>query len=230
MKAMQEIADMHRKGILHHAYLILSETDVREDVLRFVIEHLNIAVRGNPDVCVREYGTFGIDDVREIQSLESKRPSAGEKKIFVLSMNTITREAQNALLKTLEEPTSGTHFFILMRSSETLLPTLLSRMHVVGLPEKAPASAFAKQFLSSSAPERLALIEDIIASKNKSDALELVNRLESELYGGTDFVKDESVPTEAFEALRSVRSYLADQSSSVKILLEYLSVTLPRIS
>lgn len=228
---MHKLIHAHKNGMLHHAYLVVGEVkSLREEIERFVTEHLHIPICGNPDVYMRKFDVFGIDNVREIQSLESKRASAGEKKIFVISVNAITREAQNALLKTLEEPTAGTHFFILTQSVETLLPTLVSRMHVITLPEKKERTAFAKQFLSSPAPSRLALIEDIIESKNKSDALELVNRLEDELHSRTNFRGREGVPTEAFEALQSVRSYLTDRSSSVKILLEYLSVALPRIS
>ncbi|MBI2617848.1 hypothetical protein HYW58_00095 [Candidatus Kaiserbacteria bacterium] len=233
---MQELTDIYHNGALHHAYLIVDDRDRSKDVAKFVEENLGIPARGNPDVHIREYNVFGIDNAREIQSLESKRsaspgarPTEAGKKIFILSTHSITREAQNAFLKTLEEPTAGTHFFILMRSPDILLPTLLSRMHVVKLKKSGASTTFARQFLSSPAPERLALIKDIIESKNKPDALLLIDRLEQELHDRTDFRESEHVP-EAFEALQSVRSYLTDRSSSVKILLEYLSVTLPRIS
>ena len=96
------------------------------------------------------------------------------------------------------------------------------------------SSLLVKQFLASSPAERLALISEIIEAKDKQEALSLVNGIESELYTQSDFQKNiggvENIPTEAFEALQSVRSYLNDRSSSVKILLEHLSVTLPKIA
>ncbi|MFC1730652.1 hypothetical protein ACFL6I_09995 [candidate division KSB1 bacterium] len=220
--------------VLHHAYVIEGGERIRDELLRY-IEVIGISVKGNPDVHVREYRVFGIDDGRAIQALESNKAVVGEKKIFILRMDSITREAQNALLKTFEEPTAGTHFFIIIRSSNVLLETLLSRVHVIkikGGDSDEVSSILAKQFLSSTAAERLALITDIIEAKDKQEALSLVNGLEAELYEQSNFQKNiggvENIPTEAFESLQSVRSYLNDRSSSVKILLEHLSVTLPQ--
>lgn len=221
---------------LHHAYVIEGGKDTKEKVLQY-IEGLGIEVKGNPDVHVREFNVFGIDDGRAIQTLESRKAVVADKKIFILRINSITREAQNALLKTLEEPTEGAHFFLLVPSSNMLLGTLLSRVQVVKMGESAGdtsrSSIFIKQFLSSTGAERLALIADIIETKDKQEALSLVNGLELELYEQSNLGKyisgEDSIPTEAFESLQSVRSYLNDRSSSVKILLEHLSVTLPKI-
>lgn len=220
---------------LHHAYVIEGGEDSKDKLLTY-IEGLGITVVGNPDVHIREYDVFGIDDGRALQALESKRAAAGDTKIFIIQINSMTREAQNALLKTFEEPTAGTHFFLLIPSSGILLETLLSRVQRIDMGMSAgttsSSSAFAKQFLVSSAAERLALITDIIEAKDKQEALSLVNGLEQELYEQSTLGKNisgvENISTEAFESLQSVRSYLHDRSSSVKILLEHLSVTLPR--
>ena len=219
---------------LHHAYVIEGGEEIKGKLLQY-IEGLGIKVKGNPDVHVREYKVFGIDDGRAIQALESKKAVVADKKIFILHMDSITREAQNALLKTFEEPTAGTHFFVIIPSSNVLLETLLSRVQVIKMKERGSegtSSILAKQFLSSSAAERLALISDIIEAKDKQEALSLVNGLEVELYEQSSFQKhisgEEHIPTEAFETLQSVRSYLNGRSSSVKILLEHLSTTLPQ--
>jgi len=222
--------------VLHHAYVVEGGDEIKGKLLQY-IEGLGIETVGNPDVHIRDYNVFGIDDGRAIQSLESKKAVVENKKIFILHMDSITREAQNALLKTFEEPTEGTHFFIIIPSSGVLLDTLLSRVHVIkikrGTSEEISPN-FVKQFLSSSAAERLALISDIIEAKDKREALSLVNGLEMELYEqsslGKNISGEDNVPTEAFEALQSVRSYLHDRSSSVKILLEHLSMTLPQVT
>lgn len=226
---------------LHHAYVVEGGENTKERLLEY-IKGLGIEVTGNPDVYIREFNVFGINDGRAIQTLESRKAIIADKKIFVLCTNSITREAQNALLKTFEEPTAGTHFFLLIPQASVLLETLLSRVQVIDMKEdnngkssnKSVSSIFAKQFLSSPPAERLALISDIIESKDKQEALSLVNGIEVELYTKSNFQKnigeEESIPTEAFESLQSIRSYLNDRSSSVKILLEHLSVTLPRVS
>jgi len=221
---------------LHHAYVIEGGEERKEELLQY-IEALGINTRGNPDVHIREYEVCGIDDVRALQALESKKAVSSERKIFILRLNSITHEAQNSLLKTFEEPTAGAHFFIVIPSAHVLLGTLLSRVQVVnnagGKSGSSLNSILAKQFLSSSAAERLALISEIIETKDKQSALSLVNDLEVALYTQCDFQKRiggvEHIPTESFEALQSVRSYLQDRSSSVKILLEHLSVTLPHL-
>ncbi len=214
---------------LHHAYVIEGGEEVEAELLQYINDTLCIETRGNPDVHIRFHEVFGIDDGRAIQVLESRKAVVADKKIFVLRMHSITREAQNALLKTLEEPTTGTHFFIIISSAEVLLPTLLSRVQVIENTEKE-TSLFAQQFLSSTSAERLALISEIIEAKDKQEALSLVNGLEVALYSKNGFNAEmETVPVEAFEALQSVRSYLGDRSASVKILLEHLSVTLPQV-
>ena len=231
---------------LHHAYVIEGGEGIKEKLLKF-IEGLGIKTKGNPDVYIREFDVFGINDGRAVQALESNKAVIADKKIFILRVNSITREAQNALLKTFEEPTAGTHFFLIIPSANVLLDTLISRVQVVDMKEyssekfsdksnESAGSIFAKQFLSSSPAERLALISDIIESKDKQEALFLVNSLETELYikgsmGNLekDINKEDNIPTEVFESLQSTRSYLNDSSSSVKLLLEHLSVTLPRV-
>ncbi len=217
---------------LHHAYVIEGGKDSKEQLLQYIEDTLRIKTRGNPDVYIREHDVFGIDSGREIQRFELNRPVHGEKKIFILSFNSITLEAQNSLLKTFEEPTEGTHFFIITPSSENLIKTLLSRVHVIqGSERKSEASHFTRKFLASYPAERLAFIADIIESKNKREAIELVNGLEVGLYVDKAISVSTAGETEiAFESLRDVRSYLNDRSSSVKILLEHLAITLPRIT
>ncbi|MCW9054813.1 MAG: hypothetical protein OQJ98_02420 [Candidatus Pacebacteria bacterium] len=228
---MNELEQILKGEHLHHAYLIEGNADAVPGMVQCIESVLQVTAIGNPDMHVRAYGSFGIDDGREIQSLESKRAAESGKKIFVIFMERMTREAQNALLKTFEEPTAGTHFFVITPSTKTLLPTLLSRMEVVRVAGRAGRERlFARQFLSASGPERLALIKEIIEEKDRARALECVNELEAELYERTDFYGEDTVPTDAFEALQSTRSYLTDQSSSVKILLEHLSLVLPQLS
>lgn len=226
---MQELTDIYRSGRLHHAYVIEDGESARAELLRFIEEELGMPVRGNPDVHVRQYDSFGIDDSREIQRIESSRAVGGDKKIFVLSLNSMTREAQNALLKLFEEPTDGAHFFVLMSIVEALLPTLRSRVQIIRRKGSEPDLQFALQFLKSSPAERLALIADMIESKDKAQAIEFVSGLEAALYAGVKFNAG-FVPIAAFEEIRDVRSYLGDRSSSVKILLEHLSVVLPIVT
>lgn len=92
----------------------------------------------HPDVIYvsTEKKTIGVDEVRE-QILETVEllPYAFPKKIYVIpNAHTLTPQAQNALLKTLEEPPEYAQFILLAQSTEPLLQTILSRAVVLQIP------------------------------------------------------------------------------------------------
>ena len=57
----------------------------------------------------------------------SSRSISGTKGILIDGLDRITEEGQNALLKTIEEPTQGTYFILISSNRSNLLPTILSR-------------------------------------------------------------------------------------------------------
>jgi DNA polymerase-3 subunit delta' len=80
--------------------------------------------------------TIGIDDVRQISSfLSLKVPIKAKinRLIIIEDANKMSIEAQNALLKNLEEPPIGTVFIISAPNYTSLLPTVLSRLTTIEL-------------------------------------------------------------------------------------------------
>lgn len=76
--------------------------------------------------------TIGIDDVRAIRRAAYIKPNDLEFKMFVIDgCDRMTVQAQNALLKILEEPPHATYFFLLCESSSALLATVRSRAPTV---------------------------------------------------------------------------------------------------
>ncbi|MGI5898599.1 MAG: ATP-binding protein [Christensenellales bacterium] len=75
---------------------------------------------------------IGIDAVRSLISTLSEKSFEGGNRA-VLITKPMTFDAQNALLKTLEEPPSGTVFFITAVNTSALLPTVISRVQLVAL-------------------------------------------------------------------------------------------------
>jgi hypothetical protein len=120
----------HSGPLSHHARYIIGAGPERAALLAELEKNQGLRVRGNPDLWDRTYATFTIDDARELKAAAGTKPiaSADGKKIFVLAMDGITVEAQNALLKSLEEPPEYAHFFIVIPSAHLLLPTVKSRM------------------------------------------------------------------------------------------------------
>lgn len=81
--------------------------------------------------------TMGIGDVRNIQRQILLKPFRGKTKaVIIQAYENITAEAQNAMLKILEEPPANTIIVITTAKRELVLPTILSRCKVIVLQEK----------------------------------------------------------------------------------------------
>ncbi len=73
--------------------------------------------------------------IEQIRALEAKlyfKPLEYEKRLILIPQaEAMTREAANALLKSLEEPPPYTLFVLLSQTTEALLPTIVSRCQIV---------------------------------------------------------------------------------------------------
>ncbi|MGF6906656.1 ATPase [Fusobacterium sp. PH5-44] len=68
-----------------------------------------------------------VDTVRELIQKAATSPFEGNKKVFILkNIQNMKKEASNALLKLIEEPSKG-NFFIMLTNSLNILPTIKSR-------------------------------------------------------------------------------------------------------
>jgi len=234
---MRTIFDTYKKtGLLHHAYLISGTVErVMPDLRELIESELGFTTTGNPDFWTGDFETFGIDDSRALKELQSRRPFAGERKFFILCARFFTREAQNSLLKVFEEPTAHTHFFIITQNTESLLPTLKSRLFFVRSPRETLADTgkedfSAADFLKSGKGKRLKLLADMIESKDKNRAILFLNELERSLYekGTGDAGMSEEV-RQTCKDIGVFRSYLNDRSPSVKMILEQVALTAPAV-
>lgn len=70
----------------------------------------------------------GIDDIRQINETIAYAPSHGRYKIYIIDeVHMLTKEAFNAILKTLEEPPERAKFFFATTEAHKVLPTIISR-------------------------------------------------------------------------------------------------------
>ncbi len=70
----------------------------------------------------------GIDDIRQINETVSYASASSKYKIYIIDeVHMLTKEAFNALLKTLEEPPSTVKFFFATTEPHKVLPTITSR-------------------------------------------------------------------------------------------------------
>ena len=230
---------MFNKDSLHHAYFI--EGGTFEDI-ESELHKIKFNPHGNPDFWRLETENLTIDDARVIKDLQSQKPIAGERRVFVVETFSMTKEAQNALLKVFEEPTAGALFIIIAPSAHILLPTLRSRMVVVSDRKRAPerlSPIDPKKFIQNPPAKRIEMFKPILeykdvegnkkADKKAAAAFLLALREEcgifvSRMSERSEFSRDEYA---ALEAIDQALFYLFDRSSSVKLLLETVALSIP---
>jgi len=90
-----------------------------------------LAIAGGHDVDVIEVDAAsnrGIDEIRQLRQNVAVRPASGQYKTYIIDeVHMLTREAFNALLKTLEEPPPHVKFVLCTTEPEKLPITILSR-------------------------------------------------------------------------------------------------------
>ncbi len=92
----------------------------------------------NPDIIKVTHekpNIIGVDDIREnVNNDISIKPYAGRRKIYIINeAEKMNPQAQNALLKTLEEPPAYAVIILLTTNLEELLPTIRSRCVVLNM-------------------------------------------------------------------------------------------------
>jgi len=137
---------------------------------------------GKFDIEVSEFEkALGIEDIRNIQKKIFLKPFKGEKKSLIIVLrNGATIEAQNSMLKLLEEPPPSSLIFLVTDNAMTLLPTILSRCKLIELNKettlsenKGEYSDFLKN-LRMETGEALKMAQDL--SKDKSGAIRFLER------------------------------------------------------
>ncbi len=111
--------------------------------------------------------SISIDQIRDLQHQLSLKPYAADHKIGILpEAQRMTVEAQNALLKTLEEPPAHSVLILTAPSTKQLLPTIVSRCQIVRLEAEVDLN-FESEEHQKSAEEFLTLLQS-----NKGKRLE----------------------------------------------------------
>ncbi len=213
----------------HHAYLLEGDTTEVLPVLRDTVGKELFVFPGNPDFLELSFENFTVEDARKITSLQSLEPLQNAR-VFIITFSFITREAQNVLLKTLEEPTHSTYLFLVVPAVDMLLPTLRSRLITIRFPSQTFLKD-AQHFLADSVDTRILYVARFSDKENesrKSEFLKFIGELEVELhrlFGKTHRSEEVSLLHE----LLTLKKYVFDQAPSLKMIGEYLAVRLPVI-
>ncbi len=126
-------------GSFSHANLIIGNDGIGKSI---IAQYLASKILKGSDFInsidiVKYYpssNTFGVDDVRKVIEEVNKKPYEGNKKVIIMyKCDKMTAQAQNALLKTIEEPPEGVFLILLSDSLEKILETIQSRCQIYKL-------------------------------------------------------------------------------------------------
>ena len=232
----------------NHAYLIENVSDLEiKNILGFISKVLDIDNTPNTssNFLHIKSNQLSVEEAENIIKFNSQKSFgvSGGNKVILIEINGAGHQAQNALLKTLEEPSSDTYFLITIPSSSLLLPTVQSRVETYSVHDffnkfdirevsNEIESIDVKNFLKSTYAERLEFIKNLINETGKEgedDSSRLfifLNEIEKTLKKdelGRSLDKDELI------AVTNVREYFTDNGASKKMLFEYLALRLPII-
>ena len=161
VRALTNALDQRR---LHHAYLFTGTRGIgKTTISRILAKSLNCTgVDGTGDVTSSPCGQCpactdidadryvdyieldaasnrSIDEIRDLIERAAYKPAVGRYKVFMIDeAHQLTKDAFNALLKTLEEPPEYLKFVLATTDPERMLPTVLSRCLQFNLRPMAP--------------------------------------------------------------------------------------------
>lgn len=106
--------------------------------------------KNQPDIIYVSHekpNTISVDDIRaQVNNDVAIKPYSSKYKVYIINeAEKMTPQAQNAILKTLEEPPAYAVIMLLVSNVNTLLPTILSRCVVLNM--KPVRDELVKQFL-----------------------------------------------------------------------------------
>lgn len=207
----------------HHAYLLLGERAAVDEYIEGLLAKEGLNPIGNPDIVVLEQNVFGVDDARAL-SMRAIERAFGSKKVFIMHADKFTSEAQNALLKTLEDPVPNTHFFISARDGQVFLPTLLSRLHSVRVGGEVEEGTEAKKFLKKTLRQRLdfakKFADEVKDEERGAGALStFLDSLLTEL-------RSEGAELSTMKKILVLRTYAHDSAAMPRLVLEHLALVL----
>ncbi len=170
----------------------------------------------NPDIIIVKHekpNSISIDEIREqvINDIGIK-PYANEYKVYIIpEADKMTEQAQNAILKTIEEPPAYAVLVLLTENADTLLPTIQSRCVMLKLRNVRDTLVKAYLMQQVRIPEYQATICAAFAQGNIGKAIKLAN---SEHFNE---IKDEAV-----KLLKRINSTeICDITACVKNITNY---------
>lgn len=173
-KALALLNGFLRQGRMPHAFLIEGPAGCGKKTMAQIIAQsilctanekpcglclpcIKVEKQIHPDVSILSVPPgkkqFPVDTVRALRERASIAPNESEYKLYILEQaHMMNNEAQNALLKLLEEPPPSVKLILLCENRSMMLPTILSRVICISL--EVPGVEQCAALLHRMVPER----------------------------------------------------------------------------
>lgn len=199
----------------------------RKSIVDKTLEDLGMEQNeNNPDLLIIEKEekkrSIGIEKSREVTKFLYEKPFNHLRKVVVINnAELLTTQAQNALLKTLEEPPEFATIILNSKTEDALLETVISRckrVRVKNTKKESSDSPSAKDVLNNSIGERLAWA----AEYSKEDREVVIDTLED----WVSELRNDLKPNNAFniELILKVKNDLENTNLTLKLALETLLI------
>ena len=119
-----------------HSYLMIGIPGIGKKLIakEYSKEILGRDILNNPDfLCIQPDGnSIKIEQIRQLQKEIQEKPIISNKKVYIIDdADFMTKEAQNCLLKTLEEPPEFAVIILIGSNENSFLPTIKSRCMIL---------------------------------------------------------------------------------------------------
>ncbi len=225
----------NEKGNLFHFYIILGNTKRNSrEFLDFLNRGLDFSLRPGDNFFRFSEKKISIGDVRKIKKINFLRKNSNEElRVFMIESPGIDREAQNAFLKTLEEPQDNTIFFLFLENDEFLLDTVKSRARILkGLPREDFDDG--KKFLEDDFLNREKTIKKIKEKSENADEsrnifLNLLGEIDLFLLQERKKLPGEKKFIDIYKKFLVLKKQAESRGAGIVYIMTYLAMTLPQI-
>lgn len=173
---------------------------------------------------------IGVDEVRELISALYVAPYEGGYRVAIIeNAGAMTTQAQNCLLKTLEEPPPRTVFLLTAVTQAQLLPTIRSRCRLVQVPpmpeEEVEAALVSHDIAPDRAAQLAALSQGSVGEALRIDSDPAFWSLRDRLLGAMNSIRQ---PGDVLLALGQLKDDKADSLTACALLENALRDALTR--
>ncbi len=150
-------------------------------IKQFLVSPFDITSLGQNNYSIK------IDLVRELKQKLNLKPWSGTKKVTIIyNAHHLTNEAQNAMLKILEEPLEDTIIILACPNENLLLPTIISRCEIVRIESKDMVrSKTGGEDGQMDIGEKFKLAEELSKKIDKDETLEATRKRVEEWFATT---------------------------------------------